>query len=98
MAPARNELSRGKLKSASYAEFRKIPMTSPAGRICRVALTGTDTVLSMLVKVGPYVGLRPYEWLHATIVGHNLNVVNAKSGNGRALGELRAIGLGWLPP
>ena len=52
----------------------------------------------MLVKVGPYVGLRPYEWLHATIVGHNLNVVNAKSGNGRALGEVRAIGLGWLPP
>jgi hypothetical protein len=31
------------------------------------------------------------------MMGHNLNVVNAKSGNGRALGELRAICLGRLP-
>ena len=60
-------------------------------------LDRTDTVLSMLVKVSPYVGLRPCEWLHATIVGQNLNVLNAKCGNGRALGQMRVIGLSWLP-
>jgi hypothetical protein len=57
----------------------------------------TDTVLSMLAKISPYVGLRPCGWLHATIVGQNLNVLNAKCGNGRALGQMRVIGLSWLP-
>jgi hypothetical protein len=51
----------------------------------------------MLIEVGPHVGLRPCEWLNATIVGHKLHVVNAKGGNGRAMGGVRSIGLGSLP-
>jgi integrase len=95
--PCPKRTSRGKLKSATYAEFRKIVADFARRSRLPGGLDRTDTVLSMLVKVGPYVGLRPCEWLHATIVGHNLNVVNAKSGNGRALGQLRAIGLSRLP-
>jgi hypothetical protein len=54
-------------------------------------------VLAMLVKVGPYLGLRPCEWTHASLAGETLTVVNAKTGNGRGLGELRIIALGGLP-
>jgi integrase len=95
--PCPKRTSRGKLKSGTYAEFRKI--VGDFARRSRLpgGLDRTDTVLSILVKVGPYVGLRPCEWLHATIVGHNLNVLNAKSGNGRALGLLRVIELSQLP-
>ena len=95
--PCPKRTSSAKLKSASYAEFRKI--VGDFARRSRLpgGLDRTDTVLSMLVKVGPYVGLRPCEWLHATIVGQNLNVLNAKIGNGRALGQVRVIGLSWLP-
>ena len=96
--PCPKRTSRAKLKSATYAEFRKL-IADFAGR-SRLpgGLDRTDTVLSIMVKVGPFTGLRPCEWLRATIVGHKLRVVNAKCGNGRALGEVREIGLGGLPP
>jgi len=96
--PCPKRTSRAKLKSATYAEFRKI--IGDFARRSRLpgGFDRTDTVLSIMVKVGPFTGLRPCEWLRATIVGHTLRVVNAKSGNGRALGEVREIGLGGLPP
>lgn len=89
--------SSAKLKSGSYAELRKIVGDFARRSRLPSGLDRTDTVLSMLVKISPYVGLRPCEWLHATIVGQNLNVLNAKCGNGRALGQMRVIGLSWLP-
>ena len=95
--PCPKRTSRGKLKSPTYAEFRKIVEDFARRSRLQGGLDRTDTVLSLLTKVGPYVALRPCEWLYATITGHNLNVVNAKSGNGRALGELRTICLGQLP-
>jgi integrase len=89
--------SRRKLKSGTYAEFRAI--VGDFARRSRLpgGLDRTDTVLSMLVKVGPYLGLRPCEWVQAAIFGQTLHVLNAKSSNGRALGEVRVIGLGGLP-
>jgi integrase len=89
--------SRAKLKSATYAEFRKIIADFAHRSRLPGGLDRTDTVLSIMVKVGPFLGLRPCEWLRATIVGHKLHVVNAKNGNGRALGEVRAICLSGLP-
>jgi integrase len=96
--PCPKRTSRAKLKAATYAEFRKI--TADFARRARLpaGLDRTDTVLSCMVKVGPFTGLRPYEWLRATITDHKLRVVNAKSANGRALGEVREISLGGLPP
>lgn len=90
--------SSAKLKSATYAEFRRV--VSDFARRARLpdGLDRTDTVLSIMVKIGPFFGLRPCEWLRATILGHTLRVVNAKTGNGRGLGEERKIGLSDLPP
>jgi integrase len=91
--PCPKRTSRGKLKDGTHAEFRKIIADFARRSRLPGGLDRTDTVLSLMVKVGPYLGLRPCEWLHARIEGRNLNVVNAKWGNGRSLGEVRAIGL-----
>jgi integrase len=95
--PCPKRTSRAKLKSGTYAEFRRIIADFARRSRLPDGLDRTDTVLSMLIKVGPFVGLRPCEWLRATIVGHKLCVMNAKSGNGRALGEVREICLSGVP-
>jgi integrase len=85
------------LKVGNFVEYRKLL----ADFTNRLRLSGgfdrADAVLSIMVKIGPYVGLRPCEWLQATIANQKLHVVNAKNGNGRALGEFRAIELRRLP-
>jgi integrase len=95
--PGPKRTSRKKLKIGTFVEYRKLL----ADFTSRLRLSGgfdrADAVLSIMVKIGPYVGLRPYEWLQATIANHKLHVVNAKNGNGRALGEFRAIELRRLP-
>ena len=95
--PCPKRTSRTKLKGGTYAEFRRILADFVRRSRLPSGLDRTDTVLATMVKVGPFVGLRPCEWLRATIMGHTLRVVNAKSGNGRALGEEREIGLSGLP-
>jgi integrase len=96
--PCPKRTSRKKLKAPTRAEYRKLL----ADFTRRLQLSGrfdrADTVLSILIKVGPHLGLRPCEWLHATIADGQLQVVNAKSGNGRALGEMRVIFLSGIPP
>jgi integrase len=96
--PCPKRTSRKKLKAPTSAEYRKLL----ADFTHRLRLPGgcdrADTVLSVLVKVGPYLGLRPCEWLRATIADGKLHVANAKIGNGRALGELRVIYLAGIPP
>ena len=96
--PCPKRTSRKKLKAPTRAEYRKLL----ADFTRRLRLPGgcdrADTVLCMLAKVGPYLGLRPCEWLRATIADCKLYVVNAKRGNGRALGELRVIYLSGIPP
>jgi len=89
--------SRRKLKSGTYSEFRAVVRDFADRAGLEGGLDRTDTVLAMLVKVGPHLGLRPCEWMHASIAGETLTVVNAKSGNGRGLGELRTITLGGVP-
>jgi integrase len=95
--PCPKRTSRKKLKAGTHAEYRRLL----ADFADRVRLSGgldrTDIVLSMLIKVGPFLGLRPCEWLNATILDNELKVVNAKGGNGRAMGGLRAIGIASLP-
>jgi integrase len=95
--PCPKRASRKKLKAGTHAEYRRLL----ADFADRVRLSGgldrTDIVLSMLIKVGPFFGLRPCEWLNATILDNELKVVNAKGGNGRAMGEVRAIGIASLP-
>jgi integrase len=96
--PCPKRTSRKKLKAPTRAEYRKLL----ADFTRRLRLPGgcdrADAVLPALVKVGPYLGLRPCEWLRATIADGKLHVVNAKGGNGRALGELRVIYLTGIPP
>jgi len=95
--PCPKRASRKKLKAGTHVEYRRLL----ADFADRVRLSGgldrTDIVLSMLIKVGPFFGLRPCEWLHATILDNELKVVNAKGGNGRAMGKVRAIGIASLP-
>jgi integrase len=50
-----------------------------------------------LLLYGHDLGLRPGEWAHASIVGDNLVVPNAKATNGRANGEARSLGLTYFP-
>jgi hypothetical protein len=96
--PCPKRTSRRKLKEASYEEFRKIL----ADFVRRARLPGgldrTDTVLVMMVKTGPYLGLRPCEWLNANVVGHTLEISNAKRGNGGSISDVRSIQLTSLPP
>lgn len=95
--PCEKRTSRAKLKGGTYAEYRRILADFVRRSRLPRGLDRTDTVLALMVKVGPWVGLRPCEWLRAAIVGDTLRIVNAKGGNGRALGEEREIVLSGLP-
>jgi hypothetical protein len=83
-----------KLKKASYDEYRRI--LDDFGRRS-TSLDRAGRVLALLLRVSPFVGLRPKEWLNASVAGDNLIVVNAKHGNGRAPGPTRSISLKDVP-
>jgi len=86
-----------KLKIASYLDYRKI-LNDFSRRAQSNADDWVDRVLALLLRVGPYVGLRPVEWLNATVSVDSLIVQNAKNSNGRAPGPVRTILLASLPP
>jgi integrase len=59
-----------------------------------------DTIgkaLYSMVLVGPFIGLRPCEWLNATFANGRLKIKNAKATNGRAPGEFRQIDIRKFP-
>ncbi len=94
--PART--SAKKMKNGSYLDYCKI-LNDFACRARRQpnGLDAADQVLALLLRVGPYVGLRPVEWLNATVSADNLTVQNAKNSNGRTPGQPRTIQLSSLP-
>jgi integrase len=53
--------------------------------------------LYSMVLVGPFIGLRPCEWLNATFANGRLKIKNAKATNGRAPGESRQIDIRKCP-
>jgi hypothetical protein len=83
-----------KLKKASYDEYRRI--LGDFMRRC-TSLDRAGRVLGLLLRVSPFVGLRPKEWLNASVSGDRLIVANAKHGNGRAPGPTRIISLKDVP-
>ncbi|OSI23441.1 hypothetical protein [Bradyrhizobium canariense] len=95
--PCPKRTSGAKLKAPTKAEYLQI--CSDFNRRWRPAggLDETDTVLSLMVALGPYLGLRPQEWLNTTILGNKMIVANAKSTNGRSAGKTRTILLDNFP-
>ena len=49
-------------------------------------------------QTGPYLGLRPCEWLNANVVVNTLQISTAKRGNGDSINDVRSIQLTSLPP
>jgi integrase len=96
-APCPKRTSAKKLKGATHAEYRQIIGDFARRGAASGGLDRIDRVLASIVKVNPYVGLRPVEILNAQIVGRNLVVANAKNTNGRGTGKVRRIELGRLP-
>ncbi|MGY4458767.1 hypothetical protein [Bradyrhizobium sp. LB13.1] len=95
--PCAKRSSRAKLKAPTKAEYLQI--CADFNNRWRLAggLDDTDTVLSLMVALGPYLGLRPCEWLNTTILGNKMVVANAKSTNGRSAGKTRTILLDNVP-
>lgn len=95
--PCPKRTSRAKLKTPTNAEYLQI--CRDFNRRWRLAggLNNTDTVLSLMVALGPYLELRPVEWLNTTILGNKMIVANAKSTNGRSVGKTRTILLDNFP-
>jgi integrase len=82
-----------KVKDLTLEEYRKI----------RTELENDDLhdpirkALYSMVLVGPFIGLRPCEWLNATFANGRLKIKNAKATNGRAPGEFRQIDIRNFP-
>jgi integrase len=95
--PCPKRTSRAKLKAPTKAEYLQI--CHDFNRRWRLAggLDDMDTVLALMVALGPYLGLRPVEWLNTTILGNKMIIANAKSTNRRSVGKTRSILLDHFP-
>lgn len=95
--PCPKRTSSAKLKTPTKAEY--LAICSDFNRRWKLAgaLDNTDTVLSLMVALGSYLGLRPVEWLNTTTLGNKMIVANAKSTNGRSVGKTRTILLDNFP-
>jgi hypothetical protein len=95
--PCPERTSRRKLKAPTKVEYLEI--CRDFNRRWKLAgeLDDLDTVLSLMVAVGPSLALRPVEWLNTTILGNKMVVTNAKSTNGRSVGKTRSILLHNFP-
>src|SRR3569833_2686013 len=93
--PNSQRTSAKKLKDPTFEDYRLL--LEDYGRRIRSADLA-DRVLAFLLRVGTFVGLRPIEWLSASLNGDQLIVVNAKRTNGRGCGKNRPISLEDVPP
>jgi hypothetical protein len=85
-----------KCKCGSYLEYRLL-LQDFVARTQSGKADGIDWVLGLLLRVGPYLGLRTIEWLNASVSAEYLIVQNAKHSNGRANGPARRISVGEVP-
>lgn len=87
-----------KLKAAEYRDHQLLLKDYHHRSSLPGGLDLADRVLAILLGIGPHLGLRPAEWLNATLTPTHLIVANAKATNGRTPGEVRAIELHKIPP
>jgi integrase len=86
-----------KLKAAQYRDYLLLLEDFHRRSLPPGGLELPDRILALLLGVGPHLGLRPAEWLNATLTPTHLVVANAKFGNGRAPGPVRSIELSEIP-
>jgi integrase len=95
--PVPRRTSARKCKNGTEQEYRAI-LTDFKRRVrSKGHFDRWDGILSKLILIGPFLGLRPCEWLTARLVDGMLIVKNAKYGNGRAPGPTRTLTLSNLP-